>query len=362
MAPPEFTGSPTERLLGRCSARYVTDLIGLPEAQNACRTLGMRLPSTPDALARHSIDYVSLWKIWEANVALTGDEGHRLTETSVPRGNFELLIASMLQGEDLNDGLRRLALGAALLRPDLKVAVAHNRSRLHLTVVSSGAPSRAREIYAEGFIAFLHCVVRWALARAVVLHGVRASRLLDDEDGSVLFAITRRLRREGHGVTLVYQQADARAPFQRVDFKRWPQSAFEEWVRMVEDPVLAAAAADPLADMTPLFKDIRRLFLSGVTQQSAVAARLGMSVATLKRQLQLRGLTFRSMLDAERRNTAAVLLIGKRPLEELAAEVGLSDARSFRRSCMAWFGKPPSEVRRSMQNLRASPRERPEGG
>jgi len=88
----------------------------------------------------------------------------------------------------------------------------------------------------------------------------------------------------------------------------------------------------------------------------AAAARLGISVATLKRRLQARGLTFRDMQDAERRNKAAVLLMGAQPLEDIALEVGLSDARSFRRSCIAWFGKPPSQVRESYGKMRASAR------
>ena len=339
--------------MGRCSAQYVTDLIGLAEARLACRAVGLRPPS--GQLARQSYDYVQLWKIWEASAALTGDEGHRLTEVTVPRGNFELLIASMLQGEDLNDGLHRLAAGAALLRPDLRVTVNNNRSRLHFTVSCSGRTSRAREIYAEGFSAMVHCVLRWMLARPVVVHEVRASRLLSDDDGSVLFALTRRLRREGQGVTLVYAAADARAQFQRVDFKNWQKCAFEEWMRMLDPP--AHESADQAETSEPeLVQELRRLLLTGVTRQTAAAARLGISVATLKRRLQARGLTFRDMQDAERRNKAAVLLMGAQPLEDIALEVGLSDARSFRRSCIAWFGKPPSQVRESYGRMRASAR------
>ncbi|MFZ4652008.1 MAG: helix-turn-helix domain-containing protein [Rubrivivax sp.] len=341
------------RSQGRCSAQYVTDLIGLAEAREVCRTLGLRLPRSQ--LSRHSYDYVTLWKIWEASAARTGDEGHRLTEVMVPRGNFELLIASMVQGEDLNDGLHRLAAGAALLRPDLRVTVSNNRSRLHFTVTWSGQTSRAREIYVEGFISMVHCVVRWMLARSVVVHEVRASRMLSDEDGSVLFALTRRLRRDGLGVTLVYAPADARAQFQRVDFKNWQKCAFEEWIRMVEP---STADAPDLAESTEpeLVQELRRLLLMGVTRQTTAAARLGISVATLKRRLQARGLSFRAMQDAERRNKAAVLLMGERPLEDIAIEVGFSEARAFRRSCIAWFGKPPSQVRQSYGQLRASAR------
>jgi hypothetical protein len=50
------------------------------------------------------------------------------------------------------------------------------------------------------------------------------------------------------------------------------------------------------------------------------------------------------------------ILMGAQPLEDTALEVDLSDARSFRRSCIAWFGKPPSEVRQSYGQLRANAR------
>ena len=325
---------------------YVADLVGARAVRAICA--GLSLPLQRSATR---IDFVALWKIWAANVANTGDEGHRLAGMTVPRGNFELLVASMVQGEDLDDGLRRLARGALVLRPDLRIGVANNRRRLHLSVNSATTPTRPREIYIEGFIAYLHCVIRWALARPVMPVAARTSRMLSDADGSVLHALGATVRREGRGTTLVYAESDARARFQRSDFRRWQDAAFAEWQHMVKAPERHVPMAE--GPGAQLVQAVRGIVLGGETHQAEVAARLGMSSSTLKRRLAENGLRFGAVLDTARRDMAAVLLLGDKSFEEVAADVGLSDARSLRRACNEWFGQPPSEMRRRHLRLRA---------
>lgn len=77
-----------------------------------------------------------------------------------------------------------------------------------------------------------------------------------------------------------------------------------------------------------------------------VAARLDLSVRTLRRRLLDEGTTFRELSERVRTRMARVLL-GERGLsvEATAQSLGFSDARAFRRAFTRWCGEWPARVR-----------------
>lgn len=77
-----------------------------------------------------------------------------------------------------------------------------------------------------------------------------------------------------------------------------------------------------------------------------VAAGLALSVSTLKRRLQLEGLSFQRVLDEVRRDRALVLL--REPgltVEQIARRLGYSDAANFTRAFRKWTGRRPTDWR-----------------
>lgn len=72
------------------------------------------------------------------------------------------------------------------------------------------------------------------------------------------------------------------------------------------------------------------------------ARTLGVSTRTLKRRLAAEQTTYRALVDEARREQAILLLRDRtRSLEDVATQLGYSDAANFSRAYRRWTGKPP---------------------
>ena len=72
------------------------------------------------------------------------------------------------------------------------------------------------------------------------------------------------------------------------------------------------------------------------------ARELGVSTRTLKRRLAAERTTYRALVDEARREHAILLLRDRgRSLEDVATQLGYSDAANFSRAYRRWTGKPP---------------------
>lgn len=72
------------------------------------------------------------------------------------------------------------------------------------------------------------------------------------------------------------------------------------------------------------------------------AEQLGLSPRTLKRKLAEQGTSYRALVDAHRKERALGLLAdARRPLAEVALELGYDDVASLHRSFRRWYGRPP---------------------
>ncbi|MCC9741426.1 AraC family transcriptional regulator [Streptomyces sp. MNU89] len=97
-----------------------------------------------------------------------------------------------------------------------------------------------------------------------------------------------------------------------------------------------------MAVETLLSRNLRRPLTMAET-----ARRLHITERTLRRQLTAAGERFSAVRDRVRQRRAALLLRESRlKIADVAAEVGFSDAREFRRAHIRWTGYPPSAERR----------------
>jgi AraC-like DNA-binding protein len=79
-----------------------------------------------------------------------------------------------------------------------------------------------------------------------------------------------------------------------------------------------------------------------------VARQLGLSERTLQRDLAALGTTYAQILDDVRKDQALRYLTRTTlTLGEIAYRLGFSAPSAFTRSCLRWFGSPPSEVRKA---------------
>jgi AraC-like DNA-binding protein len=84
-------------------------------------------------------------------------------------------------------------------------------------------------------------------------------------------------------------------------------------------------------------------FEDHVFTQRAVAKRLGLSVATLRRRLEIEGSpSFRVLNERALKRAARSLLEQRHHPSDVAEELGFSDLRSFARAFKRWIGVTPT--------------------
>lgn len=92
----------------------------------------------------------------------------------------------------------------------------------------------------------------------------------------------------------------------------------------------------------------------------AVAAELGVSVATLRRRLAEQGESFQGLKDRERQALALALLAEPElALEAVAVRLGFADSRSFYRAFRKWYGASPGHYRQLVQAGHGQTAQRP---
>lgn len=96
-----------------------------------------------------------------------------------------------------------------------------------------------------------------------------------------------------------------------------------------------------LADLVA--EEIYRGFGWAAVSQEEIAARLGLSLRTLKRRLQEENRTFSAILASCRGAAATRLLADGRGIEATAFHLGYSETAAFSRAFRGWHGIPPGQ-------------------
>ena len=108
---------------------------------------------------------------------------------------------------------------------------------------------------------------------------------------------------------------------------------------LVPDSDLVTRTRALLADPAARFPDLEE-----------AARRLRVSSRTLRRHLSQAGTTFQAVRDEVRRTRSTVLLEQSRlSIEDVAEELGFSDAAGFARAFQRWTGETPSNYRRRVR-------------
>ncbi len=303
-------------LLGDAPARQMLAAAGLP---NDGRPIG----------------HLDFWRLLRNNIERTGDERHAIGPQAVPDGSFHLLLAAMRLGRDLGDGLARLAAAARIVWPDLPVEVRHGHDlRLAFRNLSGVADQHA--LYVEMVVVVLHTACCWMTGQQLQPRRLIAPPTTAPAAGSLYALLGCPLRWQGDAAVLVYSADTAGLGIVADRFDLWPSLMFETYRQITAEPLARATATEQVLD----------LLWQAPLDQVRLAGAMGLSVATLRRRLADEGQSYRALIAHVRQQQALAALKSETGLEDLAAGLGYSEARSLRRATRRWFGAPPSQLRR----------------
>lgn len=99
----------------------------------------------------------------------------------------------------------------------------------------------------------------------------------------------------------------------------------------------------PMSTQAEAFHCIQSTLSDGPPCLTRVADALGLSERTLRRRLSHEGTSFRSVLEAARKDACEIYIRErKKSIAEIAQALGYSEQSAFTRAFKNWYGKPPS--------------------
>lgn len=326
---------------------YVAAILGDKRAQEAIRRRSLGEPDWPIPRdLKGDVGVLRAWMQMRNRIRRINDESHGFAPNPVPPGQFDLHVGIMCHGPDAFGALKRFIGASNLLRPDLEIKTHLKRKHLELSIKLLGENDPTREIYHEVYAVVIHCALRWVTGEKVQISHVRAAPPPAGVGTTFVSTLGCPIRREGVGVTIHYEASGAHAPLLPVKLGRWGSVVVDQFVRELTLLQIGRPTAAPL---TPTTDCIEKMLAATHMSESAIAERLGLSVATLRRRLAEEGVNFREIASQVHRRQAEAMLQTDRPFVDIAVELGFSDERSFRRACKKWFGMPPVEYRLYLQ-------------
>ncbi len=312
--------------------------------------LGERQGVTQDTLAsaqvpldaltdpRSYLGVDSVWRLFSAQIAATGDELLGLGSQPVAAGLTEIVVARSLHERSLPAAMAAFCEVINLLQSDLQLSFKRHRREYALNAIFPRQIDLRHQIYLEIACMPWLCTFCWMSGELLplvrfVTHPSRAA-----VSTQLLSMFGCPLEFRGDGITLVYPDLIEDIRFTAPPLSTWRQGIYA----VLLDRMRGRKAQVTRDDIESYVEAAVR---HGVFAQSAIADSAAMSVATLRRHLQRRNTSLSKIRDRVMRDSAPQLLHAGYTVEAAAELLGYSDARSFRRAFRRVLGYSPQEYR-----------------
>ena len=316
--------------------------------------LGAKLPSglwaslhTQSEDPDPRISLADCFRMMRELAVVARDETFSLSARPLVMGSAEFVFASAASTRTLGEAIRKVAQAYNILHGGDYNRIEQRGSSLVYLMDDELFP------YTQPRDGYLHFSLECAL---IFLHGALCELTGSDLTASVKQVTTRRPRgRRVDGALafwdapvtygakvygLTYDVAVSSRPLIALKPNVAPDLAVHNRiVSLIE----ARQGADPRA--AAYIDIVRRSIDDGLSDQREVAARLGVSVATLRRRLAAEGDTFLNLLHAQQNDEAKRRIREGASVAEVAEQLGFSDMRAFTRAFKGWNGLTPSAYR-----------------
>ncbi len=270
------------------------------------------------------------------------DEACRMSSRPLAVGTMDYMVERVREADDLEDAMRRVARAYNLIHGGDFNRVEHREGRLayvvddHAFAYAPGVRLEESCTLVEGILIFLHAMFGLALARDLDAHvlRVRTRRPERTEADGLLRFWRAPVRCDAAVFSLDYAAEAGRLPI-RADGLESVDDVYDAVAALTAGPDADGGGADFLGRVVDALA-------SGVRGQPAVARRLGVSVATLRRRLDAAATSFRTLRARALDGSARALLDAGRDVEQVAQLLGFADGRSFSRAFKSWNGLTPT--------------------
>ncbi|MCB1906515.1 MAG: AraC family transcriptional regulator [Rhodocyclaceae bacterium] len=288
-------------------------------------------------------------RLYNRVIAACGDEAFGLMPEPMRPGSFEFLCRAMIGSPTLGEALERGRRFLAIVLPAMTVDIARDRDLARLILHEHGRPLGARDepgrVFAfEWLLRLLHGLSCWLVGRGLSLVRVRFPYHRPDHGDD--YALVYTERSEFGGDVLV---AELRADLFDLPLRR-DEAALASFLDGAPGKISMLYRRD--REMVLRVRDLLRDALPESPTIDEVAAGLHLSPRTLHRRLRDEGTSFRAIKDALRRDIALSRLTKtRRPIAEVASELGYADTSAFYRAFTGWTGQSPQRFRRQLRGI-----------
>lgn len=314
----------------------------------AAELAALELP--PDLMSRSERERLSLadyYRIQNRFSLLFGDETCHLSERQLLPGSTDFVLRNVGESRTLFDAMKVIAKSYNLLHGGEYNSVLRKDGVVEYVIDDSNFPyadslsDDDRFFSIESTLIFLHCML---------------TTLSPDAASAILRLYVRRPERDGECGHLSYWSAPVRFGARRYRVIFDAGKALSPMTPPAPEALTSSAVYGKILEAVTRSADgaasgavreqVRDALARGVVEQKAVAAQLGVSVATLRRRLQSEGVSFRTLRRDVLNETARRLLRDKQPIPEVSEKLGFAEFRSFNRAFKEWNGMTPKAFMR----------------
>lgn len=279
------------------------------------------------------------------------DEGCGLTARPLMLGATDLVLSNLAGCRNLPDVMRTIAHTYNILHGGSYNRVDVRADRLTYVIDDTSFPyvsdaDPARILFRMNCVlVFLHALLTLVAGDALA-GSLRQVHTKSDRDGgrgfSAFWGVPIRWSSPHYG--LDYEAAAAGITVSGCQPPPSSRAVYRRMIELAEDKL---RVCPPSRSALSVVCDA---FSENIYSESAVARRVGVSIATLRRRLQAEGLpAFRELRDRALNQTARTLLERRTNPSAVAEQLGFSDLRSFSRAFKRWTGFTPAAFARRQE-------------
>lgn len=282
-------------------------------------------------------DVAAMARLVRAIVAATGDEFMGFAAAPMRPGAFAFAASLACEGETVRAGIGRAIRFYNLAARGIETRISDGAGQVRISAHFAELGRDPDHYFGEFWLMIWHRLSCWLAGETVPLVRAAFAYARPDyfEEFRHLFPCQHRF---GAGGTMIAMDARALArPVAR------DAAELEAMIAVAPLDIMTIPARDD-----SLAHRVRAILVDDpALDGESAAATLAMPPERLRRALRACGTSLSGIREGIRRDAATrALSRGNRSIEDIAAELGYAEPRSFTRAFRAWTGASPSEYRR----------------